>query len=317
MRTALAIPAPPLAKLVDRAREYAADGRAGSTKKAYLTDFRSFEAWCAAQGVVAMPARPELVALYATAMADAGRKVSTIVRAVTAIAQVHRSTGIDWPRSHPAITEVLAGIRRRLGSAPEQKAPVIDKRLVELLEHVGDDLVGHRDRALLTLGWFGAFRRAELVALDAGDVERTDEGLIVRLRRSKGDQEGRGATKGIPFASQPSACAVRALARWLEASAIADGALFRAVDRHGHLAAERLHPCSVARIVKRYAERAGLDPEKFAGHSLRAGFATTAAKRGKSLDAIMRQTLHRSERVARSYIRHAKLFDDNAAGGLL
>src|SRR6202453_4857422 len=108
MRTALVVPAAPLAKLVDRARGYAADGRAGSTKKAYLSDFRSFEAWCASQGVPAMPARPELVALYAAALADAGRRVSTIERAVTAIAQVHRSQGIDWPRSHPALTEVLA-----------------------------------------------------------------------------------------------------------------------------------------------------------------------------------------------------------------
>lgn len=317
MRTALAIPVAPLAKLVDRARGYADDGRAGSTKKAYLSDFRTFEAWCASHGVAAMPAHPEVVALYATAMADAGRKVSTIERAVTSIAQVHRSRGIDWPRSHPAVTEVLAGVRRRLGTAPAQKAPVIDQRLVALLEGAGDDLVGLRDRALLTLGWFGAFRRAELVSLDIGDVERTDEGLIATLRRSKGDQEGRGATKGIPFASLPVACPVRALERWIEASGIQEGPLFRAIDQHGHLAKDRLHPCSVARIVKRYAGRAGLDPLKFAGHSLRSGFATTAAKKGKSLDAIMRQTLHRSERVARSYIRHAKLFDDNAAGGLL
>ncbi len=171
-------------------------------------------------------------------------------------------------------------------------------------------------RALLHMYWSAAFRRAELVSLDVGDVVRGDEGLVVTLRRSKCDQEGRGATKGIPFASLPAVCPVRALARWLEASGIAEGPLFRGIDRHGHLQGERLHPSSVARIVKRCAERAGLDPEKFAGHSLRAGFATTAAKRGKSLDAIMRQTLHRSERVARSYIRHAKLFDDNAAGGL-
>jgi integrase len=316
MRTALVVPAAPLAKLVDRARNYAADSRAGSTKKAYLSDFRSFEAWCGSQGVVAMPARPELVALYATALADVGRRVSTIERAVTAIAQVHRARGVDWPRSHPALTEVLAGIRRRLGTAPVQKAPVVDQKLVALLEAAGGGLAGDRDRALLALGWFGAFRRAELVSLDAGDVVRGDEGLVVTLRRSKGDQEAHGATKGIPYASLPAVCPVRALARWLDASGLTQGPLFRGIDRHGHLQAERLHPCSVARIVKRCAERAGLDPEKFAGHSLRAGFATTAAKRGKSLDAIMRQTLHRSERVARMYIRHAKLFDDNAAGGL-
>ena len=213
MRTALAVSAAPLAKLLDRARDYAADGRAGSTKRAYLSDFRSFEAWCASQGVAAMPARPELVALYATAMADSGRRVSTIERAVTAIAQVHRSQGIDWPRSHPALTEVLAGIRRRLGTAPEQKAPVVDQKLVVLLEHAGEGLMGDRNRALLALGWFGAFRRAELVSLDAGDVVRGDEGLVVTLRRSKGDQEGHGATKGIlTRPSRPSAPCARSRA---------------------------------------------------------------------------------------------------------
>ena len=173
------------------------------------------------------------------------RRVSTIERAVTAIAQVHRSHGVDWPRSHPALTEVLAGIRRRLGVAPMQKAPVIDQKLVALLEAAGDGLAGDRDRALLALGWFGAFRRAELVSLDAGDVVRGDEGLVATLRRSKGDQEGRGATKGIPFASLPAVCPVRALARWLEASGIAEGPIFRGIDRHGHLQGERLHPSSV------------------------------------------------------------------------
>jgi len=118
MGTARVVPAAPLAKLVDRARGYAADGRAGSTRKAYLSDFRSFEAWCSSQGVAAMPARPELVPLYATALADVGRCVSSIERAVTAIAQVHRSHGVDWPRSHPALTEVVAGISGRLGARP-------------------------------------------------------------------------------------------------------------------------------------------------------------------------------------------------------
>lgn len=136
------------------------------------------------------------------------------------------------------------------------------------------------------------------------------------VRRSKGDQEGRGAEKGIPYASNPALCPVRALAAWLDAAKITEGPLFRGVDKHGHVAAEGLNDCTVARIVQSAAKRAGLDPKTVAGHSLRAGFATTAAKKGKSLDAIMWQTLHKSEQVARSYIRHAKLFDDNAAVGL-
>lgn len=316
--TALVLPSPvDLASLVERAKEYAADARATSTRKAYGADFRVFEQWCTAQGLVAMPAAPAAVAVYLTHLAESGRKVATIERALTGIVHAHRSRGVDWPRAHPAIANVMAGIRRHVGTAPAQKAPVVDELLAEMLATLDEDLRGLRDRALLTLGWSGAFRRSELVALTVADIARSSEGLIVTVRRSKGDQEGRGAEKGIPYASRATLCAVRSLDAWLGAASITEGPLFRCINRHGRVHAETLSDRSVARIVQRTAERAGLDPATVGGHSLRAGFATTAAKRGKSLDAIMRQTLHKSERVARSYIRHAKLFDDNAAVGLL
>lgn len=315
---ALTLPAPTdLASLVERAREYAADARASSTRRAYAADFAAFDAWCSGQGLSTMPAPPAAVAVYLTHLAEAGRKIATIERALTAIAHAHRSRGFEWPRAHPAIANVMGGIRRRVGAPPAQKAPVVDDLLAEMLATLADDLPGLRDRALLTLGWAGAFRRSELVSLTVADVVRSSEGLIVTLRRSKGDQEGRGAEKGIPYASRAARCPVRSLEAWLAAAKITEGALFRAVDRYGHVHDEALSDRSVARIVQRTAEKAGLDPATVGGHSLRAGFATTAAKRGKSLDAIMRQTLHKSERVARSYIRHAKLFDDNAAVGLL
>lgn len=312
----LAAPAEPLAKLVDRARQYAADSRAGSTQKAYLSDFASFEAWCARQGVPSAPTTPATVAVYLAALADAGRKASTIERALAGIAWAQRARGHEWIRAHPAIAAVMTGIRRRNGTAPTQKAPVVDEQLAALVGTLDDSLRGLRDRALLTVGWFGAFRRSELVALTVADVKREREGLVVSVRRSKGDQEARGAEKGIPYASNPALCPVRALAAWLAAAKIEDGALFRGVDQLGRVAAVALSDRTVARIVQRVAEAAGIDPKTVAGHSLRAGFATTAAKKGKSLDAIMRQTLHKSEQVARGYIRHAKLFDDNAAIGL-
>ena len=152
--------------------------------------------------------------------------------------------------------------------------------------------------------------------LTVADLKKEREGLVVVVRRSKGDQEGRGAEKGIPYASSAALCPVRALEAWLEAANIIEGPIFRGVDRHGRVAGVGLSDRTVARIVQGTAEKAGLDPKAFAGHSLRAGFATTTAKKGKSLDAIMRQTLHKSEDVARGYIRHAKLFDDNVAVGL-
>jgi site-specific recombinase XerD len=316
--SALALTSPvDLASLVERAKEYAADARASSTRRAYLADFRVFEAWCAAQGLTSMPAPPSVVAVYLTHLADSGRKVATLERALTGIVHAHRSRGFDWPRAHPAIANVMAGIRRRLGSARAQKAPVVDELLAAMVATLDEDLRGRRDRALLTLGWAGAFRRSELVALTVADVARTSEGLIATVRRSKGDQEGKGAEKGIPYASRGALCPVRSLDGWLAAAGITEGPIFRYIDRHGRMHGDALSDRSVARIVQRTAARAGLDAATVAGHSLRAGFATTAAKRGKSLDAIMRQTLHKSERVARSYIRHAKLFDDNAAVGLL
>ncbi len=319
---ALTLPRPadvarPFEELVDRARGYAADGRARSTRKAYLTDFATFEAWCTQHARVPMAASPVDVAVYLTALADQGRKPSTIERALTGIAHAHRSRGFEWPRAHPAISAVMEGIRRRAHVAPAQKTPVGEGELAALVKTFGTDAAGVRDRALVTLGWFGAFRRSELVALDVADVARAAEGVVLSVRRSKGDQQGRGATKGIAHASRVDLCAVRALDAWLTLAGIVEGPLFRAVGRYGHVRGERLSDRGVARIVKRAATRAGLDPTKLAGHSLRSGFATAAAKRGKSLDAIMRQTLHKSESVARGYIRHAQVFDDNATVGFL
>ena len=318
MSNALILPSPVnLASLVERAKEYAADARASSTRRAYLADFSAFELWCAAQGLPSMPATPSGVAVYLTHLADSGRKVATLERALTSIVHAHRSRGFEWPRAHPTIANVMGGIRRCLGTAPTQKAPVIDELLAAMVATLDDGPRGKRDRALLIVGWAGAFRRSELVALTVADVTRSSEGLIVAVRRSKGDQEGRGAEKGIPYASRAALCPVRSLDAWLAAAGITEGPIFRYIDRHGRVHAEALGDRSVARIVQRTATSSGIDATTVAAHSLRAGFATTAAKRGKSLDAIMRQTLHKSERVARSYIRHGKLFDDNAAVGLL
>ncbi|HEY2512839.1 MAG TPA: site-specific integrase [Polyangiaceae bacterium] len=301
-----------------RAKAYAElETRAPATRHAYRTDFRSFEGWCGERGFVALPASPATIGVYLAALAGEGRRTSTLERALSGIGDAHRVRGYPWHRAHPAIADVLRGIRRRHGVAPAQKAPVGDGELARMLEALGGDLVDHRDRAVLTLGWMGAFRRSELVALRVEDLVRTPEGLMVRMRRSKGDQEGRGVEKAIPYAAQTALCAVRALEGWLEASGVTEGPLLRAVARGGQVAAEGLCDRTVARIIKRAAAKVGLDPARLAGHSLRAGFATTAAKKGKTLDAIVRQTGHRSERVARSYIRPGGVFEGNAAVGLL
>jgi integrase len=176
----------------------------------------------------------------------------------------------------------MTGIRRRHGTVPTQKAPVVDQELGALLATLDGSLRGLRDRALLTMGWFGAFRRSELVALTVADVKKEREGLVVAVRRSKGDQEGRGAEKGIPYASSPALCPVRALEAWLEAASITEGAIFRGVDRHGRVAGEGLSGRTVARIVQGTAEKAGLDPKAFAGTRFERGSRRRLPRRARA-----------------------------------
>ena len=309
--------AAPLEDLVDRARGYAADSRAPATRRAYLHDWDGFAAWCAEHGLETLPASPATVAVYLSALADAGRRPTSIERALSGIAHAHRTRGLVWQRAHPAITEVMGGIKRRHGMEPAQKAPVQDDELERLLAVLdAGTLADLRDRALLTMGWWGAFRRSELVALTLDDLTRSADGFTVRLRRSKNDQEGHGQAKGVPYARDAKLCPVRSLDAWLAAAAITTGPLFRGVDQRGIVSERALSDRAVALIVKRTAARAGLDPARVAGHSLRAGFATTAAKYGRSLDAIMRQTLHRCPKVARRYVRLSEVFQGNAAVGL-
>jgi integrase len=306
-----------LALFVESANAYAASAKARNTRRAYEADAAAFDSWCKSHGLVALPATPGTVATYLASLADSGRKASTIERALAGIAHAYRSAGHPWEKGAHQVREVMAGIRRGVGTAPAQKAPVEEAELVAMMSKCSlDNLAGLRDRAVIALGWFGAFRRSELVALDVTDVRFVRNGLVVRLRRSKTDQEAQGAEKAVAYQGDGTVCPVRAVKDWLDAAKLTVGPLFRGIDRHGNMGVTRLSDKTVERVVKRVAEAAGLDPKLFAGHSLRAGFATTAARKGKGLDAIMRQTGHRSERVARRYIRHGTLFVDNATAKL-
>lgn len=304
------------ADLVDGARAFAAASKATRTRDAYRGAFGAFVAWCDAQGLCALPAAPDTVALFLTSRAQEGRKVATLEQALAAVAQAHKAAGLDSPRGAAVVREVMRGIRRTLGVAPTQKAPAVASDVRAMVAALPDGLLGQRDRALLLLGFAGAFRRSELVGLDVEDVAFGEDGATVTLRRSKTDQEGEGRKVGIPFGSSPALCPVRALRAWLDAAQITEGPIFREVTRHGHVRA-RLTGHAIARVVKRSALAAGLDPARFSGHSLRAGLATAAAKAGKSERAIMAQTGHRSVTMVRRYIRDASLFADNAAAGLL
>lgn len=297
--------------LVVAARSFASASRSNSTKRAYASDWRDFERWASVRNFDPLPADPAVVALYITDLASR-LKPSTITRRLASISVVHQQAGYPSPTRDEEVRSISTGIRRTLGTAQREAAPLSLGDLRAMLAHLPDTVRGARDRALLVVGFAGAFRRSELVALDVGDLDRREEGVLASVRRSKTDQEGGGRQVALPYGKDRHTCPVTALDAWMVAAELHEGPLFVAVDRHGHLGG-RLTPASVNLIVKDAAQRARLDPARLSGHSLRAGFATTAAAAGASERAIANQTGHRSMNVLRRYVRHGSAFTDNAA----
>jgi site-specific recombinase XerD len=300
---------------LDQARDFARRSKAENTLRGYRADWRDFCAWCEAHGVGPLPAAPESVAAYIAECA-ARLRVGSIQRRLNAIAEAHKAMGVDSPTSTGMVRATLKGIRRTLGTAAVQKASALTGDVRAIVEATDAGLIGARDRALILLGFAGAFRRSELVGLDAEDCAFGKDGFTVTLRRSKTDQESAGRKVGIPYGSNPETCPVRTIQAWIEMTAISVGPLFRSINRHGQVLTTRLAPIDVARVVKKLALRAGLDPSKYAGHSLRAGHATAAAIAGASERSIMNQTGHRSVQMVRRYIRDGSLFRENSAGKL-
>src|ERR1700722_1192828 len=295
-----------LEPLAEQVRELIDEAKAPRTRTAYEGDWGRFESWCEDKKLPILPPRPENVAAYFAVLMNEGLKVSTIERALAGIAFGFRERGHDWT-TPKAVTEMMKGLRRRLKVRPEKKKPVVDNVLLAMVSTFGGDLRGLRNRAILTVGWTGAFRRSDIVSLDVEDVSFVPEGLVVLLRQSKTDQEGEGVERGLPMAENAALCPARSLRAWLHAAGITEGPIFRAINAQGHVRNARLSDRSVADFIKQAAEAAGLDPAEFSGHSLRAGFMTTAAEKGKTLHEIMGQSGHKSERVASGYIRHATL----------
>jgi site-specific recombinase XerD len=308
---------PGLDTLSDAASTFAGAAAADNTKRAYSSDWADFAEWCEVNRRQALPADPNDLADYIAALAGPARnlKASTIHRRCSAISTAHRLAGYSSPLQGVA-RETMSGIRRTLGTAPDQVTPIGMDELRQMVHALPHTTKGTRDRALLLLGFAGALRRSELVALDVSDVTDSPDGLLVMLGRSKTDQEEGGRTVGIPYGSHPGTCPVRAIRTWLEVAQIERGPIFRSVDQHGIIAPTRLADRSVARIIQSTAEKAGLDPSKFAGHSLRAGLATAAAAAGVSEHDIARTTGHRSVAVLRRYVRTATVFERNAAGSV-
>jgi integrase len=304
-----------MAEIAADARDYVAASRAENTTRVYRTGWAQFTAWCDAHGVTPLPASAETVAFYMTDLARTA-KPATIDARLAAISSAHRAAGYDSPTKQEAVRLVRRGVRRTLGTAQRRVRPVTVPELRTMLEGLGIDPAGCRDRALLLLGFAGALRRSELVGLEVADVTEGADGLTVHLRRSKTDQEGAGRTVGIPFGSNPATCPVRAWRAWLVVSGITEGPAFRPVDRHGHIGLTRLSGQAVALVMKRHAARVGLDPGEVAGHSLRAGLATSAAAVGVPERVIANQTGHKGTAMLRRYIREGSLFRENAASAV-
>ena len=300
---------------LERAREFARQSKAENTLRGYRGDWKDFCGWCGARDLCPLPASPETVAAYIAECA--GRlKVGSIQRRLNAIAEAHKAVGIEGPTSAGMVRNVLKGIRRTMGTASVQKAAALTDDIRAMVAVTDSGLIGTRDRAMILLGFAGAFRRSELVGLDIEHCNFGKDGLTIMLRRSKTDQDGVGRKIGIPYGSNPDTCPVRVLQSWLEQAGITTGPLFRSITRHGRLRHGRLSGIDVARVVKKLAVRAGRDAVKYAGHSLRAGHATSAAIAGASERSIMNQTGHRSVQMVRRYIRDGSLFRENSAGKL-
>jgi site-specific recombinase XerD len=305
------VPSPSL----EQAREFIRASKAENTLRGYQSDWRHFCQWCECHGVCALPASAENVAVYIAECA-ARLKVGSIQRRLNAISEAHKAVELETPTSAGMVRNTLKGIRRTMGTPAVQKTAALTDDICAMMDATDAGLIGVRDRALVLLGFAGAFRRSELVTLDIEDCAFGRDGLTVTLRRSKTDQEGQGRKIGIPYGSNPDTCPVRVLQFWLERVNLSIGSVFRSIDRHGAMKPTRLSGIDVARIVKKLAERAGLDAARYAGHSLRAGHATCAAIAGASERSIMNQTGHRSVQMVRRYIRDGSLFRENSGAKL-
>jgi integrase len=305
---------PGLEGLAAEAQAYIHAAKSPATVRAYRADWRHFADWCRPKGLPALPAAPGTIALYLTESSRSLRP-GTLSRRLTSINIFHRAAGHPAPAvaGELVVAETLKGIRRVHGTVQRGKQPLFTDDLRQMTAGLSDGLMGARDRAILLLGFAGAFRRSELARLETKDIRETNEGLVVRVARSKTDPEARGWEVAIPYGAAPETCPVRGLRAWMEAAGFEGGPLFRRIDRHGHVSARPLHKDSIGLIVKRAARAAGLDPKLYAGHSLRSGFCTQAYMNGAREFDIMRQTGHRSLDTLRKYIRGRGLFRDNAA----
>ena len=297
-------------KLSEKSKRRMKKSKAENTLRAYEADWLDFYDWCSHKSFCALPAEPETIVNYINDLAD-NAKANTVSRRLSAISENHKAAGFEDenPCRAGLVRNALDAIKREKGTIQRGKTPLLFEDLQELSVHFDTSTLGGlRDKALIITGFMGAFRRSELVRIDVEDLTFTREGVIILVHQSKGDQEGQGEYVAIPYSSNPQVCAVLSLQAWIKLAKLRSGPLFRPLK----LPNQRLTDKSVALILKKYVALAGLKSLDFAGHSLRRGFATSAAQHDVDERTIMQQTRHKSEKMVRRYIEQGNLFKNNA-----
>ena len=290
--------------------------KANNTIRAYKSDFHDFGLFCVKNGFKSLPCNPKTVSLYLTYLATKNMKISTIKRRLVSIAVVHKLKGHYLDNKHPSIIENLLGIKRRKGIKQKGKKPLLINNLKQIINVIDQDnsseIKTYRDRSIILLGFGGGFRRNELVSLNYDDLDFVNEGLKIHVRKSKTDQYGKGSIKALPYFDNPQYCPVKSVQNWLKLSKIKEEAIFRKFHKGNKLSNIRLSDQSVALLIKYYLNKAGIDSSDYSGHSLRSGFATSAAEAGAEERSIMNMTGHKSTEMVRRYIKEANLFKNNA-----
>ena len=290
--------------------------KAINTVRAYKSDFKDFGLFCAQNGFKSLPSEPKIVSLYLTHLSTKDVKMSTLKRRLVSIGVIHKLKGHYLDTKHPIIIENIMGIKRRKGSVQKGKKPLLINDLKLLINAINEvkeeEIKKFRDRSIILIGFSGGFRRNEIVSLDYDDLDFVSEGLKINLKRSKTDQFGAGLIKGLPYFDNPQYCPVLSLQKWINISKINAGPLFRRFSKGSKLTDKRLTDQTVAHLIKKYLKLSGIESKNYSGHSLRSGFATSAAESGAEERSIMAMTGHKSTEMVRRYIKEANLFKNNA-----
>tara|TARA_B100000787_G_scaffold33393_1_gene22948 strand:- start:4994 stop:5950 length:957 start_codon:yes stop_codon:yes gene_type:complete len=290
--------------------------KANNTVRAYKSDFKYFGLFCTQNGFKSLPSEPKIVSLYLTYLSTKELKMSTLKRKLVSIGVIHRLKGHYLDTKHPSIIENIMGIKRRKGNIQKGKKPILISYLKELINVIdkenSEEIKRLRDRTIILIGFSGGFRRNEIVSLDYEDLDFVEEGLKIQIRRSKTDQFGEGLVKALPYFNNSRYCPVVSLKNWIAISKINSDSLFRRFSKGSKLSKYRLTDQTVALIIKKYLQLAGIDSKDYSGHSLRSGFATSAAESGAEERSIMAMTGHKSTEMVRRYIKEANLFKNNA-----